>query len=472
MAAPTNTTFTNAVNILTFPYTIDQTDINDAGINYTVYYKFIAPTGATVMSAFGYGHHLGSNYQPIVSPYDGPDSAPVQILNIAATNVPIQFPVIPGNEYFLEFAKNTNGTTAQTLSVYVKAHTGSVIVGGDIVVPDDVAGFPAAILSSTIDDTVDVFKNNVVAGEAGDITASGIIALEDNTNLNISIYDNTFTLLNTLDTTGLGTPFIRCNRDLSKFWVGFDNSPSTVIVKTITVGGSWAPTTYTLTGNTTIEGIASNLGETILYFANTPLNSSIKRWDLVNNIALADFATPPTALYRCNDIFVLEDASILVLWYAPGTGDIILKRYNSAGTVLNTYSFGVQTGSTKPRGAYALDNPDSFWLMSHSSTGVTTFTNILCSDGSTITSTDSREYEGGTYQGAQTATPDAFFGNSQSCPFFIMVTAPPPPSDDHSGIYHIAPSKTFDEYFNGTNGASTLSVKIPDPTAVLFPSGD
>jgi hypothetical protein len=95
--------------------------------------------------------------------------------------------------------------------------------------------------------------------------------------------------------------------------------------------------------------------------------------------------------------------------------------------------------------AYALDNPNSFWIWEHltgADDGLSKFSNIKCSDGSTITTFTIREFEDGAYNGIATATPDASFGPSFSCPFFILPVAAP------------------------TTGTITV-IKVTDPTGSL-----
>ena len=461
MAPPANASFATATTISAFPFTFTQNDINDAGTNFTVYYRFIAPTGARVIGAWGFSGHIGAGYEPNIKPFNGPAGAPTQILGINSQNIPIQFPVIPGNEYFLQFIKNINTVGPEHLDVSVLVHSGVALNNGDIVIPDDTEGFPVALMPSGSDNVVDTFiLNSGMNGEAGDITTHGIMAVEGA--LGIVVANRNFSNINTL-TPPAGTPRIRACRTPNKFYIGWSNNPSDTIVKTILESGVYGATTYSLTGINTLDSLAANNTETILYFAKTGAGEQIRRWDLVLNSVMSDLVAG-IAGYRILDMFVLQDGTILASFYNSGTKDVLPKRYSTAGALLNTYALGAQTGSTIPRAAYALDDPNSFWIMTHTNAGISILRNVRCSDGVVLTTRNFTEFEGGAYFPPETATPSARFGNSFSCPMFIMV------GQDYSGIYVMVPNKTNDTLYTGD--VTTLNVKIPNPLWQLYLQSD
>lgn len=444
---PSNTTFATAVTISAFPYSITQSDINVAGTNFTVYYRFIAPPGARVIGAFGFSDNIGIGYQPTVQAYNGPASSPTNILSIAGRNIPIQFPVVAGNEYFLEFSKNINTAGPEHININVQVHNDLAISNGNIVVMDDTAGFPIAVMSNSADNTVIAFFTNMPAGEAGDITKHGIMLMENNSTFKVDLYAKSFTLITSISITG--TPKIRACRGVSKFYVGTDTNPPTA--RSITESGGIG-TVFTLAGST-LQSLAADNAESILYYSARGFGVPVKRWDLVNNVALSDLAAS-VATYENFDILVIADGTILVLYYSSSTKDVQVKRYSTGGAVLNTYTLGVQSGTTEPRMAYGLDDPTSFWVFSHNnvaSSGRTIARNVKVSDGSIITTRSWQEYEGGSYNSSvQTATPVSRFGNSFSCPFFVM-------AGDLSGVYFVNSSLTHDNYYSSAN-------KIPNPT--------
>ena len=452
MAPPANTTFATAVNIAVFPYDVTQSDINDAGTNFTVYYKFIAPANARVMGAWGFSGNIGAGYRPTIFPYLGPAGAPVSVLSIAAQNKPVQFPVVAGSEYFLEFVKNANTAGPESLRVRVEVAPLTSIANGNIIVTDDATGFPLAVLSQTVDNTNINFVDDMPAGEAGDMLPSGIWAHEEAADSTIKVVSSAFIVQST-SAAQVGTIRLRSARSGNKFYVGLSDNPNPVIVKTLSILGVFG-VDHSLTGNTTIHSLCPTVGEDILYHAASGTNVPVRKWDLINDVQLANLAAG-IAGSEIPDIIVLLDGTICALYHDTATHDVNVKHYSAAGAVLNTYALGVQTSSTKPRMAYASDDPTSIWVWTHNTLGVSKFRNITVATGAIPTTRTHTVYEGGAYGGAETATPTARFGSSFSCPFFIMVTA------GRNGIYIFDPGKPNDTL---NNGGVLTDVAIPDPT--------
>src|SRR5260370_38634536 len=116
---PPNISFATAVDLGVLPANV-VLNVHDGGtgLNYTVYYKFTAPVGARVIGAWGFSGNLGAGYRPVLRPYLGPAGAPTQILGIGSReNVPVQFPVVAGQEYFLELNKNAIDTAPAVLTL-------------------------------------------------------------------------------------------------------------------------------------------------------------------------------------------------------------------------------------------------------------------------------------------------------------------------------------------------------------------
>jgi hypothetical protein len=123
----------------------------------------------------------------------------------------------------------------------------------------------------------------------------------------------------------------------------------------------------------------------------------------------------------------------VVLWVNSSTGTVTVKRITDGGSVLGTYT----KSSMSPNYARLAYDYESyathFWVWSHSTDGHSVFEKVDAS-AMTVAETvpDVREYESGVYTGAETATPDARFGCSQSCPFFFVrgaATTPRRPSE-------------------------------------------
>jgi len=452
---PVNISFATATTIGAFPYDFTQTDINDAGVNSTVYYRFIAPAGARVMGAWAFSGNIAVGYRPLLTPYNGPVGAPTQVLTIAFRNVPLQFPVVPGQEYFLEIQKNIDTAGPEQVRVQVEVAPTDTISGGNILVNDDSQGYPLAVLSHTVDNRVINFVKDIAAGEAGDIFNS-VICLEKFSDTTIRIYNSSFTEIGNLST-GAGSPRIRTCKGLGKFFLAKSRNP--VPIRDILITGAFGAINQNTTW-TNVQGFAVSNDGLIAYSSSTASGSAIRRWDMTLNIAMADLAAG-VANYTIVDILVLSDGSIIALYERFGTGDVFIRRYNAAGTLQNTYTTGFtndEPAGTFSRLAYANDDPSSFWCWIHPDTepGVSKFVNITVSSGTIAIVRTFSEYEGGGYEAGETAAPTARFGNSFSCPFMIMSS-----TGIYGGVYILVPDKTEDTV---NNGGVELNLAIPDPT--------
>lgn len=415
MPAPSNTSFLTATDLGTLPATVSQ-QVDDAGTTYTVYFKVTAPSGATVLGAFAFGDL--SDYRPLINVYEGPAASPSTVLDITAQNVPVQFPVTPGTEYFLEIVANAN-VSPSNLTLDVQVAPDEAVDVGDLVVPDDTVGFPAAIIDPATGAVVRFIP--FPPGEQGDVLDDGTILVEDNDAGVVKVYDGEFALRATLDPFGaasVSVHLIRLSPDLQVFYVGASITGGAQIT-TVLGAGVQGGTTWTLSG-VGLTAIAPNNDGSIVYVAGQggSTNTPVKAWNTATNDFDTDLIAGQGADTFVFDMLVLGDGSIIVGWKNSSTGAVTVKRLDAAGSVLGTFDGGTSSG-TAPKLAY---DPDSrttqFWLWTHAS-GVSTFRKIDASAMTVSSTVTTREYEDGAYQGSETATPDQRFGNSLSCPFFF-----------------------------------------------------
>ncbi len=421
MPPPTNIDGLTAIDLGSLPASVTQ-DVRDSGTNYTVWYKYTTSATEVTIGVFGFGA-LSPGYRPTIHVFDGPAAAPTVYPHdgsqIVATNVPVQIPVTPLTTYFFEFVSSTGNTPTTailTLTAYTAPTTSFSL--GDIFINDDTRHLPAIILNGSTG-APKKFINPFPAGEGGDVLTSGVILVDDNSAANLQLYNADLTLNTTITTfVWVGTDCrIRTCNGANKFYVGSEGAGAThalanTISSTGVLGSTIGP--FAAAG---LTAIAAKNDESILYYVQT-VGGAVKRWNIPGNIATTDLVAG-IASYAVFDILYLDDDTIIVGYYkSSATRDLKVIQYDTSGSVLNTYNFG-STNDNGPRLSYAIDNPNSFWIWTHVAS-VSTLTNIKCSDGSTITTFSLTEYEGGAYQGAQTATPLNNFGPSFSCPFFIL----------------------------------------------------
>ncbi len=483
MAVPTNTDYTTAIEILSLPYSITQR-VDDAGVTYNVWYKYTA-VNENCIGGWGFGGAAGSGYRPRCDVYTlvagtptlYPQPDPVN----APVNVPFQMGVTLGETYYFKFTKNGNFTPSNLTLNFQTAPDGT-ITAGSILVNDDSDKFPLAIISSADGDDDNVIKYlPFVAGEFGDVIASeNVYLFEDQENENVVLYaPNLQTIIATINIPRISSlnTYIRTNQFTNKFWTGQQIAAiGDPIVRSIDADGN-SGTLITL-ASSQLNLVVANDDDTILYISPslTSGQSRIKTWDISGNAYGSDLVAN-IANYSLRDMLLLGDGSLLALYFKLAfPRDLFARRYDAAGATLSTHTITPPTGFTFTssntifagyRLAFAIDNPNSYWVWYHcgedtgtTGEGFSFFRNVKVSDGSTLSEVIYTEYEIGVYQRDETTTPSSRFGISQSCPFVILRGAVAPPA---SGMYRIRAGKRQDTLWLDAEHDLTKQVKIPDP---------
>lgn len=415
MPPPPNLTALTAINVGATPVSYTQT-VHDAGTTYTVWLTHTVALADSVIGLWAYGDGLAP-YTPFIRMYTGPAAAPVlyNSFGTSSRNKPVRITVTPGVQYFFEIVTNAGNPNPANLNFSILSGPTGSETAGDILITDDIDGalFPATVLSQ-LDGSVIRHVTGFAAGEQGDILSNGYILHTNLTDNTVKGYNNGFIFDNNIP--GL-TSFavIRTNRALDVFYVtdGFNgfvvnnlgNITSTFTMITLDPPGS----------------IASNNAGTVLYWATEDVGAAIGKWDIPGASALADLVAG-VAGYSPNDILVLDDNSIIVGYWNPATNDYFIRRYDSTGATLNTYSIGlIFTGVGPPRLGYAVAG-DQFYTFYHTALGVPHYRRYRASDGAILTDVGITEYTAGVYDPAATLTPSARFGASSSCPIIVLRT--------------------------------------------------
>lgn len=421
--APTNQTACTALNLRPMGVTQFQ-DVHDNGVTFSVWYYITAEEGDVVFDVFGRGSGIISGYRPGISIWTGPDCNNLShYLDINTGNsvnpVPTQFPVNPGQTYWVLVTTNSPTVSPANLEITARLAPQSTAPRGSILVPDDTDGFAAAILSATTGEPIR-FKYPFPAGESAYILENGYILTEDRSNGNVVLFAPDLTLVSTI-------PFVISSSGGGisgrgdKFYVARDIG-ATDEVKTVNIDGTFGPTTWVTSG--TNDAIAVSLDHSVLFIG--PTSGNIKRWDLINDVALPDLpgTAPPSGWNRSRQMLVLADGTLLVSHFLVGGSSYTIKRFNSStGALLNSYPFtGLVVGLIRDNQiALSLDDPNSFMVWLKVSQGLSQFKEIRTSDGVVLNSTPPVvQYESGVYQVNSPDTPTQWFGHSESCPFVIL----------------------------------------------------
>jgi len=452
MAAPTNQTPATAIPIsLDYSDTLVDVDLATPANNCDVWYSYL-PSAAGVVGWFA-SEFVSANYTPRTTVWTGPIGSLVQLFPTAATNVPLQHPVVAGTIYYYRVRNSSGLTPAASTTLTISALTAPALAApvGSILVNDDEVGFAAALLSRT-DGTVLQFKLNVAAGEAGDLLAdSETIALEDIDDDTIKIYDATLGELYSVawPADPDWTPVIRSHVQSGMYFVGHSGDSGQVAqATTLNPDGTWGLVTWDLAGDG-MTALAASVDGTILYYVRQGGGlGQVERYDLVNDLPLSNLVAA-VAGYSSYDIFVLSDDSVLVSYVDISPNDSFVRHYSAAGATLHTYAIGAVLTSVPMRMARDPQGDTSFWVMYADATdnGIIHVDRIQVSDGTVLESLDNVVFDGGVYRGTSAAD-NPRFGQSNSCPLLL------PPWDIPGGS-EPTPTPTPEE------GGFTLETLIP-----------
>jgi hypothetical protein len=483
MPVPLNLTPATAIELGPLPNTLTQ-EVDFSGTTYTVWYKYTS-TFTGVVSIFAFGDLVV--YTPLMNTFYPayPDVYPV---GTPLPNVPTQIPVTNGQVYYFEVIPNSGNPAPANLTIsgsYPTVTNG--IIGSLFINADGNFGgntnVPAIILSPTTG-AVQRFILPFPNGEQGTVLDSGILLYHDVATPSLVLYSSTFTILSTLILTFPDRISVISSDKNHTFYVGQTGAGAIpASVGTFTDAGVYTPNIWTFP----IAGLvacAPNPTSTVLYYtgAGGSMNSPIFAWNLITNTALANFAPAQGSGYvTTNDILVLNDGTVINGYYLNGApGSFFIQHFSTAGAVLNTYLTGTDINSaySTPRLAYALDDPNSFWVFYHvGTTGEAQISNIQVSTGDILTSITIPSYTGGIYNGPVSATP-VLFGPPVSCGLSILraavttsmdgPTGGSPAIPSSGGIYTITSGKTNDTvYLTITPGTppmfTTEILPIPNP---------
>lgn len=454
---PTNTSFLTAVDLGALPSSVTQTDINDAGVNYTVYYKFTTPANCVTVALCGYSSKVAPGYRPTATLWIGPAAAPTQIFAVAAQNKPMQMPVLPATEYFIKFEKNVDTAGPETLNVNVLPGYTVGPNSGNILVNDDGLGgdgFAMSVLSPSVNYSHLGFVAGIAEGETGQLLRDNSSSLIENYHDDtVRLYNSSFAEIASISAgPGVNRPRICAQQVLKKFYIADLGLPIQLRKYSVTgvLEQTWASIGNFMLGE---FGLGISNDGTIAYYQHNAYLTAIKRYDLVNLIQLADISFTPANGFMAIDILVLSNGNLAAIYDDAGfeVGPPFIRYMQPDGTLINTItlSSGVYPNHTVARLAYAKDNDTHVWAMNHPVAGQMQHTLYNLTTGAVEAQVNHYSYSDGIFTGSENTA--AVLGASVSCPFMVMATGP------QYGILKIVPNKRTDH-----NGS--LTVNIPDPT--------
>jgi len=486
MPIPTNTTPALAIDILALPYNFTN-DVTGLSAPYTLWWKRIAQADDVLLGCVAYAQS-GALYRPQITFWSGPDANTLTQIDATDFTVghdtPCQFPVAVGTSYWIKVEDDGFGSAPGILIFDIQPSPSTdPIPAGSLFINDDTEsldidgnfnGIWAIILDQSTGEVIACARTTV--GEEGAILTDGTMMLQNDDAISetakLYLYDSDFNQITTIalsagtiqvELAANGLLFYRCERV----------SPSNdSVIKTYNNIGV-VQDTYTVTGYKPIC-IAVKKDDSIVYMNDGTLAEDVQAFD-VNTLSFSPIITGESGkVLGKQALAVLADDSIVAAW-SDGASTIVVKIYDDAGIELHSYAFVPPANlSDGPRVAVTDDDETFYWIWASgvvSGERKSKFSKIRVSDGTVLTTFTVNVFESG--QGPSESgnvDPAQRFGNSKSCPFLILPVATTPPVANYSGIYTLTTDRLNDELFSGDN--STVEVKIPDPTAILYPAGD
>ena len=443
MPAPTNISATTATDLVSLPASVSQ-NVHDSGTTYTVWYRFTPPSDM-MLGIWGFGDLVG--YSPILNIYTGPESAPVLTDVFGADNVPAQIMITGGTEYFFEFVRNSTTVSPAVLLIEAEQFSQQSASSGSIFINDDTDGFPAVFLDSTTGNPIRFV--DCIAGENGNILLDGTTLLSEASSGDVVLYDSQFNEIARISNPFSGSylePYVGTNKS-NGFYVGYPGTGGTTSKVAFVSNAGVVGSTWDL-GVTGLKGLNPNDAETILYYgSNTGSNASIKRWDLINDVALSDLVVEGATEIYGRDLLVLDDDTIIG-FFKLAASSFAARRYDTSGNLLNTYTVSGSTATNDNRITLDLNDTTHFWMWIKIAGGISRFDRVVTSSGSIDLTFTAVQYEAGLYQAAATTSPLARFGHSESCPFLITSTTSSG-RNTTSGLYTLTTTGT-------TTGSTTI----------------
>jgi hypothetical protein len=428
MPVPTNTSATTAIEIAELPYSgAQQADFE--GTTYDLWYRWTAPECVELIGIAVYGD--ASVYTPRVQVYIGPAASPVLHYGDSGNNQPAQIPVDAGTEYFIKFRTNVGNPAPANLTFAVYVGPNESAAAGAIVVSDDTPGYPAMVVDAS---TGLVLRSaRIPAGEEGDSLPSGVMLIADEYDTDTyKLYSSQFVELGSVPFLADNYAGVRAVPGANAFVIadyGRSGAIHQPTVGTVSAAGALGATTWTLSRATdrALTAIGANNALTVLYYvdyeigAPTVPDSTLRRWDLVNDVGLSDLVAP-VADYHIYDILTLEDDSIVVSYFRKYVYPwaLVVRRYSAAGALLNTYDLGTDHKQLAPRLGYS-STAGAFWVYVHPF-GVDTveLLHLRASDGLTLATLTVPSASTGGYEPPVTSADPVPFGISPSCPIFPL----------------------------------------------------
>lgn len=437
MAVPTNTTALTAMVISSLPFSVTQ-DVADQPKTTELWYTYTAVNSDRVIGMVPYADVTGG-YLPKLYVYTGPASAPVGYHVFGSTTRAAYVPVDDGVVYLFRVTQ-AGATTplGQSLTFKLQSSTSTTIPANALIACGEDQDVNTPVVSGTTDNTVLTYLSpapGFAVSSQGAEMDDGTVCCDDDGEI-VDIWTAALErVYHALPSYFDYSPNAYGTDGSTRFYLGYaGTSTDPLTIRTLTASGGETADVWTLPSDSNgATIIAPSRDNTKLYYggATGAVPAGILHvYDLVNDTALPDLVPAIGSDIIQGNILVLQDNTILV-GYTNVTTSWYINRYNTAGTLLNTYDL---SNSHNDGFRAATDDPVSFWVKLLSSDGPgnrVTFRRYKVSDGTTISEATYDSFNNGpanlSYRPTYTTIEDVpLFGLQVTCTFFVTHNAPAP----------------------------------------------
>lgn len=394
------------------------------------------------------------------------------------TGTPGWWNYLPAGTYYIKVSRfPVAPITVDLVNSFDTVPANPSFPAGTILIPDDTSPFIAILLSPT--GTVLGYQTGIPAGEFGAKTSTGFVLIHDRFGLytinNMILFSPTLAHVATINLpTPLSTHPLVCSNGTDFYVLGFGGAAYGILTKITTAGVATelCDMTPDLPDGPCAVAVSTD-GLTVFIAEYT--SAVIRKFNaltgaLIGNFhTIAGFTDPVDTIALTpnswnGEMLIMPDGSLVTWWYKNSNQSRFLIHVNSAGVLLNQYTFAFPTDQ--------IDHIDRVDSTSSTTIELWQFNNIGNDTGKIgvfdlTTGLFTSSFTTPLFiQGQNDAGTATMFGPSNSCPMMVLGTAVP----TVPGLFTVITNRRFDTTGQTDGTGGTVDVAIPTPffkTALL-----
>lgn len=429
-----------------FSRTITQAEFNAGtfgGTANTLWCRFVTATKIV----FGGVTNKGGTFVPTTHIFASDGTTLLWTIDHATNFFAWHFLFAAGT-YYVQITRHGAGATDFDFSVAFDTRAIlTSLTPGYLIINDDTQNFPAIVMDTSGNSLG--FLDIIPSGEIADGLATGEQLWHDRFGLQaanqVSAFTATPTYIGSVDTVPPlgGAQFPRITHDNTRFYIANPFTGDIFPVSAVGVRGAQIASCFDLQGNSII-GV--NRAGTVLYNGDQTGASSgvIRRWDLVNDVALSNLCTLPdfdvgadlfgqTAEGEPGEILSMANDDVICWWFDNTANEWVLVTIDVTGVVLHQFRYSGVDRLIDHVHYFTDDAHLRIWFFTDFALTRAKYAEVKRSDGSITADFDTDVFTAGINRVANSVT---IFGPAESCGLvtYAYGLAPPAPPFEGSEI--------------------------------------